>query len=81
MPISKIKKAQVLAARAFSGDDTALKALLNDRVVSYTPIGVDPMDAKLKGFLEGVDFVIKCVQQAKQDKKLRALDVNISTEW
>ena len=81
MPISKIKKAQVLAARAFSGDDTALKALLDDRAITYTPLGVDSTDAKLKGFLEGIDFVIKCVQQAKQDKKLRALDVNISTEW
>jgi NADPH:quinone reductase-like Zn-dependent oxidoreductase len=81
MPVNKINSAKKLAAQAFSGDETALKDLINDRVITYTPIGADSTDAKLKGFIEGIDFVLNCVQRAKQDRKLRALNVNISTDW
>ncbi len=81
MPINRINRARMLAARAFSGDETAVKAILDDHVISPTPTGVDPTDAKLKGFLEGVDYVLDCVRQAKQDRKLQALNIDISTDW
>lgn len=79
--INKITNYRKLAAFAYSGDEKAAKILLNDRVLSATPEKVSPEDAKLMGFIEGIDFVLNCVRQAKQDSKIRALDIDISTNW
>lgn len=79
--INKITNYRKLAAFAYSGDEAAAKILLDDRVITPTSDKVTTTEAKLKGFLEGIDFVLDCVRQAKQDSKLKALDIDISTNW